>query len=137
MFSMFIILTVLYILSIPFFVRNVNMYTTIKLRKGNIKKYLWLIVGWVIFVIILAVLLVGNLVIQSNITIGDSEQFHTVNNRVIYYDKQENVYFTTEISNWNFINLVDRTIIDEEFAKKAIKTSQEYESLVEEFSERY
>ena len=68
---------------------------------------------WMISISILASFVIGFPVVQRNIAIKDAQSVANYEQKDIFYNESENIYFTVETNNWNLFEIIDKTIIDE------------------------
>jgi len=105
-----ILFFILAFLSVPVFTLIKNKYYA----------HSWIISTiYVIFIIVLAILITFlPILISHYIVIGDAKSIYVYDESgTLYYDSDENIYFYSEVSEWEYPHMVNRVNIEYELGK--------------------
>ena len=120
--------------TIPFMVKIDRKFKE-KAMKENKKVAVTPFIIWMVAMVILSSFVIGIPIVQKNSAIGNAQSVATFEQRDIYYDEVNDIYFTVETNDWEVFPVVSKYEIEKETALDVINKYSEYNKLDKELSE--
>lgn len=120
--------------TIPFMVKIDRKFKK-KAIKENKKVAVTPFIVWMIVMVILSSFVIGVPIVQKNSAIGDAQSMATFEQRDVYYDEKNDIYFTVETNDWKVFPVVSKCVVEKEIALDVINKYSEYNKLDKELSE--
>lgn len=120
--------------TIPFMVKIDRKFKE-KAMKENKKVAVTPFIVWMVVMVILSSFVIGVPVVQKNSAIGDAQSMATFEQRDVYYDEKNDIYFTVETNDWKVFPVVSKCVVEKEIALDVINKYSEYNKLDKELSE--